>query len=619
MAASTSNPLHTKSIQKNPRVFIQMMDHSGDSAAMVQAIRKWCALHKTEKHSNADCRAQRESATSTTATSKKRPMGTVKQKSTKPRRLKFKSNTDMIKFLHSIEDTEGVSLESASSDDEYVVEQSLMQLENASSSEVLEEEEESDLHILFIDPEWLLEDHDVAMDSLLSCSHDQYESHASTEDLDSAVSGIHLGGEKVTSPALRLPSVSPMSTKADFSSVDTTLLNTAINTPVVSITPFKEEENPFSPSQYPSLDEDMYPSLTTEASAPPQATSSPPQDRILIRGVYYQPVPPPHNVVVTQSSIPTPALAPAEIPLPATDNDANGSDYDSIVTAHSGGESPSSSATVTDPIVTPAPKGAQEFAVPENPPSGCATKTSKDRRRSRPRSRSSSSRRSRNRRQEMSRASNPQGITPPDTTVKRIRGIGRGKAKETVEAPLLAPTTPLSGITVPRENVRITIPAGSNQRIVEVIPGYPTNVCHLAKLEGDASNRWDLQLPKTVELEFVVELPQDDPSKDSDIDLRTGEVKKPNPWREPIRFSYRALSVLDDHQRFAEEVLRQEPDSWDHTQVENSTSIFYQAYFLDQQKLSEVRGKGTVKIQQFNVKVIRQSPERNVSASSKAN
>ena len=39
MAASTSNPLHTKFTQKNPRGFIQMMDNTGDSAATVQAIR----------------------------------------------------------------------------------------------------------------------------------------------------------------------------------------------------------------------------------------------------------------------------------------------------------------------------------------------------------------------------------------------------------------------------------------------------------------------------------------------------------------------------------------------------------------------------------------------------
>ena len=52
-----------------------MIDNSEDNAATVQAIHKWCALHKTEKHSNADCRAQRELATSSTATSKKCPKG----------------------------------------------------------------------------------------------------------------------------------------------------------------------------------------------------------------------------------------------------------------------------------------------------------------------------------------------------------------------------------------------------------------------------------------------------------------------------------------------------------------------------------------------------------------
>ena len=116
MAASTSHPLLTKSIHKDPKGSIQMVDCSHDGEASVHAIRKRCAFHKSEKHSDFDCRAQQESATSTTQTSKKSPKGSVKRKTTKPRRLKFKSNTDKKKFLHSIEDTEGVSLESASSE-----------------------------------------------------------------------------------------------------------------------------------------------------------------------------------------------------------------------------------------------------------------------------------------------------------------------------------------------------------------------------------------------------------------------------------------------------------------------------------------------------------------------
>ena len=88
---------------------------------------------------------------------------------------------------------------------------------------------------------------------------------------------------------------------------------------------------------------------------------------------------------------------------------------------------------------------------------------------------------------------------------------------------------------------------------------------------------------------------------------------------EPIRFTYKSRSVLKDHQRFAVEVLRQEPKLWDCHQVENNPSLFYEAYFLDQQKIADVRSKGQLKIQQFNVKVTRQAPDKDSAASSKAN
>ena len=73
MAASASNPLNTKP-SKNPRGHIQMIETSEDTSATVQVIRRWCTLHKTDKHSNADCRAQKETSPSNTATvSKKVP------------------------------------------------------------------------------------------------------------------------------------------------------------------------------------------------------------------------------------------------------------------------------------------------------------------------------------------------------------------------------------------------------------------------------------------------------------------------------------------------------------------------------------------------------------------
>ena len=53
--------------------------------------------------------------------------------------------------------------------------------------------------------------------------------------------------------------------------------------------------------------------------------------------------------------------------------------------------------------------------------------------------------------------------------------------------------------------------------------------------------------------------------------------------------------------------------------MENNPSLFYQEYFLDQQKISDVRSKGQLKILQFNVKLTRQAPDEDSGTSSKAN
>ena len=77
IASSTSNPLNTRSSLRNPRGSLQMIDTPEDAAA-IQAIKKWCTLHKSDKHSNADCRAQKESAANSATTTKKRPKGKEK-------------------------------------------------------------------------------------------------------------------------------------------------------------------------------------------------------------------------------------------------------------------------------------------------------------------------------------------------------------------------------------------------------------------------------------------------------------------------------------------------------------------------------------------------------------
>ena len=124
MAASNGHPLSRSSHGGHKVSSIQVIDSSAEDVN-IQAIRQWCAVHKTDKHSDSNCRAQQESTPPNAA--KKRP--TSAKKTNQPRRIRFKSTSNKNKFLRSIEEMEGVSLDKSSDNDNSdVVEQSLMQL-----------------------------------------------------------------------------------------------------------------------------------------------------------------------------------------------------------------------------------------------------------------------------------------------------------------------------------------------------------------------------------------------------------------------------------------------------------------------------------------------------------
>ena len=149
MTASSIHPLLTKSIHGSQRGAIQMLNASEEDNVSIQAIKQWCALHKSDKHSDANCHAQQETASSS---AKKRQ--TVAKKGSKPRRLRFKTANDWKKFLRSVEGLEGVSLEDGS-DDENVVGQSLMQLQVATAAEESKDDPDNtlvDLHVLVLQP-----------------------------------------------------------------------------------------------------------------------------------------------------------------------------------------------------------------------------------------------------------------------------------------------------------------------------------------------------------------------------------------------------------------------------------------------------------------------------------
>ena len=195
MAATASHRLLTKSLHGNSIgsiQSIQMIDTSEEDHVSIQALKQGCALHKSDKHSDADCRAQQET---TPTSAKKRP--TVAKKGGKPRRLRFKTASDKKKFLHSVEELEGVSVQD-DSDDEKVVEQSLMQLQSP-SEETDDEADDTlvDLHILAIEPT-PLPDTDIVMED--------DESLIANQELDpfgsnvNSTPGANASNEQITQP-----------------------------------------------------------------------------------------------------------------------------------------------------------------------------------------------------------------------------------------------------------------------------------------------------------------------------------------------------------------------------------------------------------------------------------
>ena len=153
-----------------------MIGASEEDHVSIQALKQWCSLHKSDKHSDADCQEQETAPPS----AKKR--STVAKKGSKPRRLRFKTAVDKKKFLRSVEELEGVSVEDGS-DDENIVEQSLMQLQSPTTDETDEDTDDTlvDLHILVIQPT-ILQKTDIVMDD--------DESLLATQDLDPFGSNI---------------------------------------------------------------------------------------------------------------------------------------------------------------------------------------------------------------------------------------------------------------------------------------------------------------------------------------------------------------------------------------------------------------------------------------------
>ena len=467
MAASNSHPLSRPLHGNHKNSSIQIIDSSVEDVN-IQTIRQWCALHKTDKHSDSNCRAQQETTQPNAA--KKRPAGA--KKPNKPRRIGFKSSNDKKKFLRSIEEMEGVSLASGSDNNNSdVVEQSLMQLfADPSSEESDDDENQTDLHVLVLTPGNMLGEDDVVMTDAEAPGAQTEACAAPTknEQSHSSPAASNTSLRETIESSIGSPGFS--SDYTALSPSDIALLDGPDPQPDNSdIQIPKVEENPFSPSFHKTdMDTEMFPALPSPGTPTVPQTAAPlPNGPVKIYGVYYQPVPTPHNLVVATSTVSDPTLM------------------------------------ALNSQKAEKPKVGLEFAMPEQPP---AKKTGG---RTRSRSRSSSRNRSR---------AGLSHETPTDLPPVTRRGRGRGRPKMP-STPIEVPASHSHLLTKskPKEGLKITFTADTHERKVE------STVQHLAKLSTEASVPLVVTSRPSKET-FVKPEPAIAAQEDSDVDLATGKL-----------------------------------------------------------------------------------------------
>ena len=481
----------------------------------IQAIKQWCTLHKSDKHSFANCRTQQDTASSST---KKPP--TIAKKGSKPRRLRFKTAGDRKKFLRSVGGLEGVSLED-SSDDENVVEQSLMQLQTETAAKETEDDIDDTLvglHVLVLQP-ISPEDTDVIMrDELLSTNQslDPFGSNTQPTSV-AAASNLHLEGEPSLHDVIE-------QTKNDFAASQSQTLNQDRSPSTIPVLHPQFEEGP--PTIKEEMSSETFPPLPSP-ELPVMTTAPLPHGPVLINNIYYQPVPVPHNVVVTQSTVPAPTIVPC-VPEPAVPCVPE--------------PAPAWAVTEEQPAVSEKPKVGLEFAMPETP----SLKKSISNIRLTDCSRSNS-------RQREERKS-PKAS--PEKAKSEVRPTARGHRKkkpEMTNAPILVSTTHSHLISTAKHKPGLTVNFSAYNSI-------PRTVQHLSQLTMEVVTPLDTNSRPSAETSVTLEpTPIHD---DSDVDLETGEVRVPTKaLTHPHKFRYKLKPNSDDYE--VQAITSREAPLWD--------------------------------------------------------
>ena len=337
-----------------------------------------------------------------------------------------------------------------------------------------------------------------------------------------------------------------------------------------------------------------------------------PNGPVLLNGIFYQPVPAPHNVVVAQSSIPAPTMVPctpaAEPSVPAQNAVSAPPAAEPAVPAPTAVSAPPATEPAVPapamPIEPEKPRVGLEFAMPETPP----PKKSVSKKSinglwltSRSRSRSSSKQREKRK--------SPKASPEKPTIDVRPTGRGRGRKKpEMTNAPIIVPTTHSHLISTAKLKPGLTVNLSTENPI-------PRSVQHLSQLTTEASAR--LETTSKSPAETTVTLNPQPIYEESDVDLETGEVLVPmKTSNAPSKFSYKLKPHTVDYEAFAQAITAREAPLWDRELILAHADLFYHAYFQDHQTITELRQKAQARIQFFNVRVMRQEEKNDEISSS---
>ena len=126
----------------------------------------------------------------------------------------------------------------------------------------------------------------------------------------------------------------------------------------------------------------------------------------------------------------------------------------------------------------------------------------------------------------------------------------------------------------------------------------PAVVHHLSKLTTEASA--PLEIAGILTSDTTITFKTTPVQGDSDVDLETGETSIPmQPSPEPSKLIYKTNPSTFNYKFFARTITSKEAPLRDKEKTQHHADLYYESYFQDFQRITDLRQKGQAWIQSF--------------------